>query len=92
MTKEQEVILFLKELNRNRATGLIKNKINETLSLIQEQQAKIEKKDKIIDRMAEHIGQDIKCIRPEIECNKMTYDCKECVKQYFEDKATQEEN
>ena len=43
-----------------------------------------EEKDKQIDLMADFIGQDMRCIRPEIECNKMTHDCKDCVKQYFE--------
>ena len=47
----------------------------------------IKQKDKQIDLMADFIGQDMRCIRPEIECNKMTHDCKDCVKQYFERKA-----
>ena len=55
--------------------------------IIKRQEKEIEKKDKIIDLMAEYIGQDIKCIRPEIECNKMTHDCRECVKQYFKKKV-----
>ena len=46
-----------------------------------------EEKDKQIDLMADFIGQDMRCIRPEIECNKMTHDCKDCVKQYFENKV-----
>ena len=41
-------------------------------------------KEQVIDLMADFIGQDMRCIRPEIECNKMTHDCKDCVKQYFE--------
>ena len=47
----------------------------------------IKQKDKQIDLMADFIGQDMRCIRPEIECNKMTHDCKDCVKQYFENKV-----
>ena len=47
----------------------------------------LDKKDKQIDLMAGFIGQDMMCIRPEIECNKMTHDCKECIKQYFERKV-----
>ena len=49
-----------------------------------------EEKDKQIDLMADFIGQDMRCIRPEIECNKMTHDCKDCVKQYFERKVEDE--
>ena len=48
---------------------------------------RMKKKDKQIDLMAGFIGQDMMCIRPEIECNKMTHDCKECIKQYFERKV-----
>lgn len=47
----------------------------------------LEKKDKVINEMAECIGQDIRCVRPEIECNKMTHDCRECIKEYFTNKA-----
>ena len=49
-----------------------------------------EEKDKQIDLMADFIGQDMRCIRPEIECNKMTHDCKDCVKQYFADLVEKE--
>ena len=44
---------------------------------------KLKQKDKQIDLMANFIGQDMMCIRPEIECNKMTHDCKNCIKLYF---------
>ena len=50
----------------------------------------LEKKDRIIEKMAECIGQDIRCVRPEIECNKMTHDCRECVKEYFTNKVERE--
>lgn len=46
--------------------------------------------EKIIDEMANYIGQDIRCIRPEIECNKMTHDCRDCVKEYFRKKVSNE--
>lgn len=48
------------------------------------------KLNKMIDKMVEYLAQDIRCIRPEIECNKMTHDCRYCVKQHFKKKA--EEN
>lgn len=48
---------------------------------------RLKQKDKQIDLMAGLIGQDMMCIRPEIECDKMTHDCKECIKQYFERKV-----
>lgn len=51
----------------------------------------LDKKDKQIDLMADFIGQDMRCIRPEIKCNKMTHDCKDCVKQYFENKVNSSE-
>ena len=51
----------------------------------------IKQKDKQIDLMADFIGQDMRCIRPEIKCNKMTHDCKDCVKQYFENKVNSSE-
>lgn len=49
--------------------------------------SELEKKDLIINEMAECIGRDIRCVRPEIECNKMTHDCRECVKEYFTKKC-----
>lgn len=52
--------------------------------------SELEKKDKVINEMAECIGQDIRCVRPEIECNKMTHDCTECVKQYYFNKVERE--
>ena len=52
-----------------------------------QQRAELEKKDEIINEMAECIGRDIRCVRPEIECNKMTHDCRECVKEYFTKKC-----
>ena len=91
MTNEQrEAIKNLDEF-ANTKYGAFSAKEGQTvLSLIKEQQEKIEKKDKQIDLMAEFIGQDMMCIRPEIECNKMTHDCKNCIKQYFERKVKNE--
>lgn len=78
--------------------------INELFNIIKELQAIIAEKDikitdlkgeldiaeKMIDEMANYIGQDIRCIRPEIECNKMTHDCRDCVKEYFRKKVSNE--
>lgn len=119
MTNEQrEAIEYLKEsvLIYKNTIPKISDAIETVLSLIKEQNKKIEdrekslhdeilenydkqellnkqlkQKDKQIDLMAELIGQDMMCIRPEIECNKMTHDCKDCIKQYFERKAENEE-
>ncbi len=65
--------------NYIRRLNIAENKLDES-------EIAVGKKDKIIKNMAEYIGRDIRCIRPEIECNKMTHDCKECVKEYFEKK------
>ena len=83
----------------------VSKNLDTVLALIKEQQDKIakyekiykeydcyrwvkelDKKDKQIDLMADFIGQDMRCI----ECNKMTHDCKDCVKQYFERKVEDE--
>jgi predicted SnoaL-like aldol condensation-catalyzing enzyme len=50
----------------------------------------LKKKDKVINEMAECIGQDIRCVRPEIECNKMTHDCRDCIKEYFTNQVERE--
>ncbi len=42
-----------------------------------------DKANKVIDEMAEYLVQDIRCIRPEIECDKI----RACIKQYFEKKV-----
>lgn len=52
--------------------------------------SELEKKDLVIKEMAECIGQDIRCVRPEIECNKMTHDCRDCIKEYFTNKVERE--
>ena len=101
INEQREAIKILKEIQESNRAWLMQTKeencekiylkdieaIDTVLSLIKEQQEEIEKKDKQINLMAEFIGQDMMCIRPEIECNKMTHDCKECIKQYFERKV-----
>ena len=75
-----------------------KEVLEEATKLIQEQQAEIEKKDKIIYKMEEHIHmlciQDIKFIRKWWEnniCKNKACDenvmCEDCIKQYFERKV-----
>lgn len=54
---------------------------------IEDLRNKLDIAEKMIDEMANYIGQDIRCIRPEIECNKMTHDCRDCVKEYFRKKV-----
>lgn len=56
-----ETVLNLLQEKDNRIEELEKALIDEQM----EHTAEIEKKNKIIDKMAENIGQDIKCIRPE---------------------------
>lgn len=73
----------LKEENKVFKRALDKETADRSNDLLE-----LQKKDKIIDLMANFIGQDMMCIRPEIECNKMTHDCQKCIKQYFERKAT----
>lgn len=46
----------------------------------------------VIKEMSEYIGRDMRCLRPEIECNKMTHDCKECTESYFRKKVKDERN
>lgn len=99
MTKEQAIEMVneftkIDFNNENDWTGYYDSELKElqealetVLNMLKEKDKKIEKKDKIIDLMAEYIGQDMQCIRPEIECNKMIYNCKDCAKQYFERKA-----
>ena len=63
------------------------NKAIETvLDLIQTQQAEIEKKDKIIDLMAEKLKQLREASLD--DCLRTT--CEECIKEYFEKKAEEE--
>lgn len=57
------------------------------LKVLNKNKDELKKKDLIINEMAKYIGQDIRCVRPEIECNKMTHDCRKCIKEYFTNKA-----
>lgn len=76
----EEVEKLKKDINK------YKKATDEALKILEDN----EKKDKVINEMAEYIGQDIKCVRPEIECNKMTHDCRECIKEYFTKKVERE--
>lgn len=77
-----EIIQVLKNTIKSQA-----KQIENTKALYDRALSDLVKADKQIDLMAEFIGQDMICIRPEIECNKMTHDCKDCIKQYFERKV-----
>lgn len=72
--------------------------IETVLNLTQEQQAEMEKKDKIIDEMAKSISKDNELnfevcenvYKYNIECiekDKTKEMCKDCIKQYFERKV-----
>lgn len=87
--KEKKAIEYLEDSVKS--TVIHKEQLNIIKNLIQRQQRENKKKDKIIEKMAEYIVQDIRCIRPEIECNKMTHDCRECVEQYFKDRIESED-
>lgn len=67
----------------------LQNDIKTALNLIQTQQAEIEKKDKIIDLMAEFINKfDLdESICKDIKCNNdvTKQDCINCIKKYFFD-------
>ena len=69
------------------------------LNIIKIKDKEIEKKDKIIDLMAEYISnldidEDIcmKNIANTELCNEKYSNCKECIKQYFEKKVEEKEN
>lgn len=61
--------------------------------IIQKQQKELEKKDKILDLMAEFISKyhcfEIAVFDIDNEC-KHEHNCKECVKQYFEKKSEED--
>lgn len=64
------------------------NKNIEKINLIQKLQKENEKKDKIIDLMAECIAESISCDFiniTDIECKNTQ--CKDCMKRYFDDEA-----
>ena len=69
------------------------NAIETVLSMLKEKDKEIEKKDKIIDLMADYIAtldieEDI-CANVENDnCDKMNFgECEDCIKQYFERKV-----
>ena len=86
MTKEQEeAIKELKEFNDKFDCGKYRKTIETVLSMLKENSAEIEKKDKIIDLMAEEINETdrgyIDYCQFKMVCDR---NCKECIKQYFE--------
>ena len=93
MTKEQEIILKINEMNFL-LTGEAKEKyspvLQEVLSMLNEKDEKIEKKDKQIDLMAEEIEKrDIEFTEYcefKIVCDR---NCKHCIEQYFKRRANQ---
>ena len=95
----EEILNMLKEKGTEINKYKRKNKelSNQLLKIYKEQDnynARIEKKDKVIDLMAKYIAdidnEDICCEIENKHCNKnMDYDeCEDCIKQYFERKAT----
>lgn len=70
--------------------------IDTVLSLIKEQQEKMDKKDKQIDLMAEFIAtldieEDICANIENDNCDKMAFgECENCIKQYFADLVEKE--
>ena len=93
MTKEQEIILKINEMNFL-LTGEAKEKyspvLQEVLNMLKEKDAEIEKKDKQIDLMAEEIEKgDIEFTEYcefKIVCDR---NCKHCIEQYFKRRANQ---
>ena len=93
-SKKADIVLSLIKEQNKKIEDREKSLHDEILENYDKQELlnkQLKQKDKQIDLMAELIGQDMMCIRPEIECNKMTHDCKDCIKQYFERKAENEE-
>lgn len=71
--------------------------IETVLNMLKEKEAEIEKKDKMIDLMAEYISdldidEDICKKQSDNNCDDINreVECKECIKQYFERKVTYE--
>lgn len=87
MDIERAKELFKMRIETEEYSGMTTNTLKEAMTTVL---AELEKKDKVINEMAECIGQDLRCVRPEIECNKMTHDCRECVKEYYFNKVERE--
>lgn len=110
MTKEQEEIInrLSKITNRQILYGNkcgitiegfreLQEDIDTVLNMIKEKDAEIEKKDKMIDLMAEYISdldidEDICKKQSDNNCDDINreVECKECIKQYFERKVENE--
>lgn len=112
MTKEQEEAIkflelhtnFMGKLDKGRCIRIpeenftkTKESIKTVLNMLKEQDAKIEKKDKMIDLMAEYISdldidEDIRKKQSDNNCDDINreVECKECIKQYFERKVENE--
>ena len=81
-------------ITRKEYLDIILNLLEKQDNRIKELESDKEIKNKIIDRMAEYINkldidEDIctkNIINPEL-CNEQYSNCKECIKQYFENKA-----
>ncbi|MCI9247478.1 MAG: hypothetical protein HFJ30_10375 [Clostridia bacterium] len=62
------------------------------LNIIQKQQAKLEKKNKIIDLMTEYIDINCDCIKGFDKCEQIDDPhCLKCIKQYFEKQVESED-
>lgn len=106
MTEEESIEIFKNWLEYNKKHKNILREadkiiaVQETiLDLIQKLQEENKKKDKIIDLMAEFIDNNLKdCLlnilqeKGQCEDTDRFKTCKDCIKQYFEKKAIQEEN
>ena len=107
MTKEQEeAIEYLRKLHPKiywiKPNGplleedkLLKKAIETVLNMLKEKDAEIEKKDKMIDLMAEEMKKRATCplddYNYDLDCeNKCNNNTKECWKQYFERKVEDE--
>ena len=92
--KEQEVIKrlnFHKEYARLSSNRVVisETDLETVLNMLKEKDKEIEKKDKIIDLMAEHIHITGEYECPNINCeDNGSITCEGCIKQFFEQKAT----
>ena len=105
MTKEEAIerikyLLFIYKKDDEkgyRATGEVFNTdfevIETVLNMLKEKDTEIQKKDKMIDLMAEYISDlDICKKQSDNNCDDINreVECKECIKQYFERKVEDE--
>ena len=109
MTKEQDKAIkflelhtnFMGKVDKGRCIRIpeenftkTKQSLKTVLNMLKEKDAEIEKKDKMIDLMAEYISnldidEDICKKQSDNNCDDINreVECKECIKQYFERKA-----